>query len=109
MQFNRVGEFLGVARITGPHHNLLQLRLGEGIAPVPVLECLPAIGKCTHTPLNTDKLVAAVIEGISSANKEFGTNHTATHIRYVRNDTPPEEVYGFLAFSIVRHLESNGF
>ena len=108
MHFSRNGEFFSVSRITGPHHNLLQIRLSKGDADATALECLPAIGSCTHPPLDSDKLLVAVLEGIAKANLELGTAYWAAHVRYVGNDTPPESVYGFLALSIVRHLESGG-
>jgi len=108
MHFSRVGKFFAVSRVTGPRHNLLQLCLSESAEDKPVLECLPAIGNCTHATLDPDKLLAAVIEGVTTANNEFGTTFSAAHIRYVANDTSPEIVYGFLALSIVRHLVSGG-
>ena len=108
MHFSRVGKFLGASRITGPHHNMLQLCLSEGSEDKPVLDCLPPIGDCTHATLDPDKLLAAVLEGVATANNELGTTYSATHVRYVANDTPPEIVYGLLALSIIRHLASSG-
>jgi hypothetical protein len=108
MQFSRLDNFLVASRITGPHHNLLQLRLGKGVVSSPVLDCLPAVGNCTHAPIDPARLMASVIEGVFLANQELGTDYVATHIRYVSNDTPPETTYGFLALAIVRHLESGG-
>jgi hypothetical protein len=112
MHFSRIDDFYAVSRtvrITGPRHNLLQLRMEEGGERTPVIECLPPIGSCIHAPLDPEKLAASVVDAINSANHEFGTNYVVTHIRYVANDTPPEAVYGFLAREIVRHLASGGF
>lgn len=44
MHFVRLGEYLAVSRITGPRHNLLQLRLEVGEQHEPICECLPPQG-----------------------------------------------------------------
>ena len=38
----------------------------------------------------------------------LGTDYVVSHIQYVENDTPPEEVYGFMARGIIKHLNSGG-
>ena len=107
MQFVRIGEFVAVSRITGPSHNLLQLRLSEGrTSDRPTCERLPAQEACRHAPLDEPALVRAVQEGINEANNELGTSYSASHIRYVANDTKPEAVYAYLALSIVKQLVS---
>jgi len=108
MQFTRVEDYYAVSRITGPKHNLLLLRLEVGNQNIPECECLPPIGSCTHKPLNETELVAKVVEGVSEANAQFGTQYSATHIRYIQNDTGPEVVYGFLALKIIEHLVMGG-
>jgi hypothetical protein len=108
MQFIRVGEFLAVSRITGPRHNLLQLRLSNQPQGIPVCECLPPIGQCQHEPLEESELVANVLQGVSDANSRHGTSHSVSHIRYVKNDTKPEVVYAYMALKLIEHLESGG-
>ncbi|WP_157582402.1 hypothetical protein [Rhodanobacter spathiphylli] len=108
MQFVRKGDLLSVARITGSHDNLLQLRLSTNVVASPVVECLPARRSLNREALDLSKVLAAVIEGLAAVNQELGTSYSATHIRYVPNDSPPETVYGFLAMSLVRHLASGG-
>ena len=108
MDFMRIGEFLAVSRITGPRHNMLQLKLGAGPQGMPICEALPPQGGCIHEPLDEAKVVAFVLEGVADANLKFGSQHSVTNIRYVKNDTRPEVVYGFLAHEIVKHLQSKG-
>ncbi|WP_115561027.1 hypothetical protein [Xanthomonas arboricola] len=107
MHFVRLGEFLATSRITGPTHNLLQIRLG-GSGDALVCERLPATGECRHAPLADDQLIKHVIDGVAAANQQLGTTYVVSHIRYVENDTPPEVVYGFMARRIVEHLHSGG-
>ncbi|MFC5524114.1 hypothetical protein ACFPPA_00005 [Rhodanobacter ginsengisoli] len=108
MQFVRKGDLLSVARITGSHDNLLQLRLSTGAAASPVVECLPGRRSFNHETLDLNKVLVAVLEGLAAVNQELGTSYSATHIRYVPNDSPPETVYGFLAMSLVRHFATGG-
>ena len=107
MHFVRLGEFLAVSRITGPTHNLLQIRL-DGTGSRPICERLPAVGGCSHKPLDEDALVRYVLEGVAEANGELGTAYSVAHIRYVENDTPPEVVYGFMAMRLIERLHSGG-
>lgn len=108
MHFVRLGEYLAASRITGPRHNLLQLRLGVGEQHEPICECLAPQGACNHEPLVEADIVSRVLEGTSEANRRFGTSYAVTHIRYVRNDTKPEVIYGVLAFKIIEQLHVGG-
>lgn len=101
MQFIRFDEYLGVSRITGPRHNLLQIRIGTERQVTPVCERLPPIGTCEHEPLIEQELIAQVIDGVSEANRRLGSNYSVTHLRYVANDTKPEAVYALLALKII--------
>lgn len=101
MQFTSVDGFLCVARTTGPRHNLLQLKLSKVPGPPPNCEELPSVGKCNHGELNPSKITDAVKEGIAAANAKIGTMFHPVHIRYVANDTGPEDVYRILAEALV--------
>jgi len=107
MHFVRLGEFLAASRITGPKHNLLQIRLGSAGGP-PVCERLPATGGCKHAPLTEDQVIKHVLDGVAEANQQLGAAYAVSHIRYIENDTPPEVVYGFMAMRIVEHLHNGG-
>jgi hypothetical protein len=108
MHFVRIGEFLAASRITGPRHNLLQIKLGSQPQETATCEVLPPQGSCVHEPLNELQVVASVIEGVAEANQRFGTHYSVTHIKYVRSDTKPEAVYALLALEIIKHLEDGG-
>jgi hypothetical protein len=108
VQFSRVGEFLAASQITGPRHNLLQIRLSQAPQGVPVAECLPPIGPSKHEPLDESELIASVLQGVSEASSRHASHHSVTHIRYVGNDSKPESVYAYLARKLVEHLESGG-
>ena len=106
MQFHRIGEYLATSRITGPRHNLLQLRLASGSAAAIECEKLPPVGSCVHEPLDEQALIANVLQGVAEANAELGTVYSVTHIRYVANDTKPENAYAYMAYKLVHWLAS---
>ncbi|MBN3002290.1 hypothetical protein JW897_00935 [Chromobacterium alkanivorans] len=108
MHFVRLGAFLAATMITGPKHNLLQIRLGTGVQGTPTCECLPSHGECQHEPLIEEEIIAHVLEGTSEANSRLATSYTVSHIRYVQNDTKPEVVYGYLTLKIIEHLQAGG-
>ena len=105
MQFSRKGDVLTIARITGPHHNLLELTLTQDVAAIPKFEFLPAVGGCSHPPLNGQDIVEAVREGIAAANEKFGTSYGVERIRVPADDTPSVDAYAFLASVIVERLQ----
>lgn len=106
MQFIRMGDYLAVSRITGPKHNLLQLRLGSAGQADPACECIPRPGSTTPQPLDERELVASVLKGVSAANAQLGCKHEVTHIRYAAGDSKPESIYEYMAFKLVEALET---
>jgi hypothetical protein len=108
MQFIRIGQYLAASMITGPKHNLLQIRLSELPQGVPVCEKLPPAGTCVHKPLDEKTIISFILEGLAEANARCGSRHAVTHIRYVENDTGPEVVYGHMCKKIVEHLQAGG-
>lgn len=108
MHFFRKDGFLAASIITGPKHNLLLMRLAGDSGAAVQAERLAAVAQCNHSLLDESALILAMQDGIAQGNAEFGTNYSVSHIQYVENDTKPEAVYAFLAFSIVRHLAQGG-
>lgn len=108
MQFMRLGEYFAVSMVSGPKHNLLQIRLSTEVQEVPVCEMLSAVGKCNQRPLDPEAVVARVLEGLTEANARLRTSHSVTHIRYVEDDTGPEDVYCHMCLKLIEHLDSGG-
>jgi hypothetical protein len=106
MLYSRQGEYLTISRITGPSHNLLQLRLTEVLDAEPQIERMPAMGTCVHGPLSDQAVLDSVKAGIAHANAELGTAYAIDRVRFVDNDCPPEGVYGMLAALVIRRLHS---
>lgn len=104
MQFIRSASWFKVTRITGPSHNLLALEFCEPDRKSEiVVESLPSIGS-EPPALLADDLRRHVAQGVAEANREFGTNYLVKRIQFVPNDSPPPEIYRYLAHSIVERL-----
>jgi hypothetical protein len=107
LQFSIRDRFYQAARITGPTHNFLGVRLEAATAAsAPNVERLAGLGP-GRASLDEDELVAAVLAGVAEANDRYGTRWAVTHIRYVADDSPPETAYRMIAFAIVERL-ANG-
>jgi hypothetical protein len=108
MHFTRVGNLFRVVRITGPSHNLLAIELQERreSSDDAVIEALPGKRRSTH--LSATEVRESVLEGVAEANNEFGTGYCVRRIQFDPTDSPPAEVYRFLARSIVERLVTRG-
>jgi hypothetical protein len=107
MYFVRQGDFIGVVRISGVENNLL-LRLGEASGAEPIVVRLPAVESGKSSGLEEDRLVAAVLRGVATANSSLHKALVVTHIRYVAADTPSVATYESLAEAIVRQVCDGG-
>ncbi len=96
--------------ITGPHHNYLAITFNDdkSEAPPEIIEIAP-VGGCEHRPLDPAKVLEETLGGISEGNLKFGTDYVVKCVRFVKNDTGPEERYRYMAYCIVKeakkHLE----
>jgi hypothetical protein len=106
MQFGRVDGFLFVSRISGPKHNLLQLKVAQEAISDLVCEELPPLAEAVHQKLDCTAISSAVCDGVAAANSSYGTSFHPVHIRYVADDTGPEGVYRALAEALVAEVAS---
>jgi hypothetical protein len=108
MHFFQNGSFYGVNRITGLQHNMLQLLLVSDLNVTIACERLPPISHGEAKLLDELLVVANVAEGLKMANSSLHTNYAIAQIRYVADDTGPEQVYRYLCQQIVEHLACGG-
>lgn len=105
MQFSQDDKWHQVVRITGPNHNLLGIELSEREAGFsPTVELLPTGQEQSSYPIAPEDVRREVIGGVSEANAQLGTNYRVARIRYVPSDTPPVDVYYYLAKSLIERL-----
>jgi hypothetical protein len=106
MQFSRDGDWYQVIRITGPSHNLLAIKLGELGASGPILERL-SVGNEVPV-IHGEDVQMQVLEGVTEANAQLGTDYQVVAIRFVTTDTPSSNIYRSLAKVIVEQLAQEG-
>ena len=106
MHFSRDHEWYQISRITGPTHNKLGLKFGEGEGSQPTIEAL-SVGD-GEAKIVAEVVQQQVLEGVAEANAEFATDYHVAAIRYVINDTPSSSVYRMLAISLIRQLTRQG-
>ena len=103
-QYTRSGDYYRVSFVTGPSHVLLGLLLGVGNKANIDMVSLGVAGKCNHGSHDLENMKQSVIEGVSKANNEFGTNFTIKEIQYVKNDTPNYTLYVHCAYLIIKGI-----
>jgi hypothetical protein len=103
MNFSEHGDFCRVVRITGPTHNLLGISFSKGTRRAPAVHDLDR-NKISQPRLAPDDVSRAVLAGIADANATFGLGLHASEIEFVGSDSPPADIYRFLAFELVRHF-----
>lgn len=106
MQFSRDGEWYQVVRITGPTHNLLGLKLGGLDSPEPIVEPLSVSHEAPV--IDAEDVQRQVLEGVTEANAQLGTDYQVKAIRFVRTDTPSSSIYRSLAKVIVEQVAHKG-
>ena len=105
MRFHHSDATHIVTRISGPQHNDLSVTFAaEGQSPDPRIVDLLPLGGCEHRTLDRCKVLAAVLAGVEDGNRESGTSFAVASVRFVANDTDPEEIYRTLAKSLVAEM-----
>jgi hypothetical protein len=93
--------------VTGPTHNMLRLKLGNGTPQDFVLTVLPAIGDCCQSGGSTpDEIIAEIKAGLAVANKSVMVSFAVKAAAIVENDTRQPGIYEFLTRKIVEKAAS---
>jgi hypothetical protein len=103
MQIFRDGNFLKVARITGPTHNFLCAEVVIGSESINKIECLP-LPSGKKAMLDENAVLREVQAGFLDASKRLGLCITAKRIQFLPSDSPPVEIYRFLAEALADHF-----
>ena len=106
MQFSRSGNFWRAVRITGPAHNLLGLAFSNEAAAAPRARNIDK-EKDKPARLKAEDVVAHVLSGVAEANAKWHLHLNVSEIEYIGSDTPPVDVYRFLAFELIRHFRDH--
>ena len=107
MQFIDKAPLYRIIRITGPHHNLLGLEIAaEPMEHEPEIE---ALDRDSSKPARLDgrEVAAQAMLGVEDACRELNKKYWIEKIQYVSDDTPPVEVYRWLAIKLVRWIDKS--
>lgn len=105
MQFIKDHDLYKVARITGPTHNLLIIRLSENvcdtkITPLPIKE-----GQISK--LQCQEVLAQVLAGIDEINHELASEYFVSEVQFLPSDSEPVSIYKYLVKVLVKRIDSN--
>ena len=99
------GGLYKVAKITGPSHNFLALRL-EKIqnSDCKIVNLSPEEKQGVSSE---EALYAQVIEAVDKFNQKHGTTYAVSELQYIGSDTPSRTAYAELAEKILYAYASN--
>ncbi|WP_143133447.1 hypothetical protein [Pseudoduganella namucuonensis] len=106
MQFIFDNGVYKVARITGPQHNFLGVRLDDSESIVSI-EALP-IKNSERVQIEQHLVLTQVIDGLREVNAELGTCYYISQILFIPSDSPSPSVYKFLTIELIRRIENKG-
>lgn len=106
MQFIKDDDFFKVARITGPTHNLLSIRLSRGFCSPKITPLSIKAGE--NKQLESQKVLAQVLSGLDVINKELRKEYFVSEVQFIPSDSKPVSVYNFLTQELIKRIDSNG-
>jgi len=106
MQFIKDNDFYKVARITGPTHNFLAVRLSETkcsteITALPIKE-----GELER--IDAKKVLYQVLNGLDAINLELGKKYFISEIQFVPSDSESSSVYELLISELIKRIDLDG-
>lgn len=102
MKFLKENDFYKVARIAGPSHNFLAIRLSEK-------DCMTA---AAALPVRNGGSINIrkddVLSGLESINVELNSEYHIAEIQFIPSDTQSNSVYRMLTRELVRRIHNRG-
>tara|TARA_B100000745_G_C20073369_1_gene366494 strand:+ start:501 stop:836 length:336 start_codon:yes stop_codon:yes gene_type:complete len=105
MQFIRDNGLYKVARITGPTHNFLAIRLSEEKCSTEVTALPVKHGDAVK--LDGQKVLSQVLNGLEAVNLELGTEYFLSEVQFVPSDSESSTVYGLLIEELIKRIDAN--
>lgn len=106
MQFIKDNDLFKVARITGPKHNFLAIRLSDEDCPIEVKDLPIKMGeKCR---INSDDVKEEISLGLAEVNKELGARYYVSEVQYIPSDSPPVSIYRMLIAELIKRIHHDG-
>jgi hypothetical protein len=106
MQFVIDDGVYKVARITGPQHNMLGIRLADSAGDVRVIS-LPVKNEGL-VRIDGENVARQVRSGLLKANDELTKEYYISEIQFVSTDTYSSEVYELLTIELIKRIDCGG-
>jgi hypothetical protein len=106
MQYIKDKDIYKVARITGPTHNLLAIRLSNERCSTQVTS-LP-IKRGDVERLDEHEVLTQVLAGLDEINKVLDKEYFISEVQFVPSDTGPVSIYEFLVKELIMRINSKG-
>lgn len=106
MQFIKDNEVYKVARVTGPTHNFLAIRLSEEKCPTKVTALSIKQGDAER--LDGQAVLSQVLNGLDAVNLELGKEYFVSEVQFVPSDSESSSVYNFLIKELIKRIDSKG-
>lgn len=106
MQFIKDNDFYKVARITGPTHNFLSIRLSDTKCS-PKVTALP-VRQGELKKLDGQEVLSQVSNGLDTVNIELGKKYFVSEVQFVPSDSESSSVYKLLIHELIKRIDSKG-
>lgn len=106
MQFILDKDVYKVARITGPEHNFLGIRLADDGREIDVVQLPMNSGECHQ--IDQDSVLAQVNQGLLEVNSELGKAYSISQILFVPSDSPSKSIYKYLTVELIKRIDGQG-
>ena len=106
MQFVLNNGVYKVARITGPEHNFLGIRLGGADDPLDVVPL--SIKEGEQLKIEEQEVLRQVEEGLKLVNQKLDKQYYISELHFVPSDTKSTSVYIYLIQELIKRIDCGG-
>lgn len=103
MQFVFDNGLYKVARITGPMHNFLAIRLATSTREEIKLTSLETKSN-KPAGISGETVLAQVTSGLAHINAELGQKYAVSEVQFIASDTMSNSVYELLTTELIRKI-----
>lgn len=106
MQFIFDNDVYKVARITGPEHNLLGIRLASSRKNIDVVPLPMKNGD--RVRIDKGSVLAQIERGLLNVNFRLKKDYIISEVLFLPSDSPSDSVYEYLIFELIKRIDEEG-
>ncbi|MDF0606903.1 hypothetical protein HZU77_014790 [Neisseriaceae bacterium TC5R-5] len=106
MQFVFDSGLYKVARITGPQHNLLGIRISDTEKKITAVPLVIQGGDVAR--INESDVINQVMSGLAQVNQELSKQYFVSEVQFLPSDTYSSDVYELLTVELIKRIDSGG-